>query len=214
MKNVIFIAPPAAGKGTQSSILKDNGYIHISTGDMLREEISKESELGNRIKGIMESGGLVSDELVFELVTNKLESINKPFILDGYPRTYKQAVMLNGLFERLDINNYEVIYLDIDEELALKRSLGRLTCTCGASYNHYFTDLAPKVDGICDKCGNELTKRGDDNEESFRNRFKTFVDNSKEILDFYKSKNKLNTIDTNELSSIEIAEKVKEILND
>ncbi len=153
MKNVIFIAPPAAGKGTQSQMLIDLGYIHISTGDMLREEIASNSPLGKEIGKIIENGNLVRDEIVFELIKNKLSNLNKPFILDGYPRTIKQVEMLDKLLKELNINNYEVIYLDLSLEDALKRALGRLTCECGASYNIYYESLQPKQVGICDKCG-------------------------------------------------------------
>lgn len=211
MKNVIFIAPPAAGKGTQSNMLKELGYIHISAGDMLREEIAKESSLGLKIKDIISSGALVSDEIVFELIENKLKSIDKPFILDGFPRTLNQVKLLDKLFKDLNIDNYCVIYLTIELEEALKRALGRLTCKCGASYNTEFINLMPKVDGICDKCGQELVKRNDDNEESFKVRFETFIKNNEPIKEFYESKNKLYTVDTS-LEAKMITEKIKEIL--
>ena len=211
MKNVIFIAPPAAGKGTQSHRLVEDGYIHISTGDMLRKEIAKESSIGLKIQDIISKGMLVSDEIVFELITNKLETINKPFILDGFPRTINQAKLLDTLFNDLGIMDYEVIYLDISLEEALKRALGRLTCKCGASYNNEFSKLKPKVAGICDKCGSTLEKRSDDNEESFKVRFDTFIKNNEPIKDFYESKNKLHIIDTT-LKTEMITEKIKEIL--
>ncbi len=211
MKSVIFIAPPAAGKGTQSSRLEDLGYIHISTGDMLREEISSGSKLGMEIKEIIDKGNLVSDELVYELIKNKLDNITKPFILDGYPRTITQAESLDNLLQELNLNNYEVIYLDLPFEEALKRALGRLTCSCGASYNIYYENLAPKKDGICDKCGESLTKRCDDNEESFKVRFETFINNTKPIKEFYENKNKLHIIDAL-ASNEEITDKIKEIL--
>ncbi len=211
MKNVIFIAPPAAGKGTQSSMLESLGYIHISTGDMLREEIKTESSLGKELKEIMDKGLLVSDDIVFELINNKLSSIDKPFILDGFPRSLNQAYMLNDLFNKLNIDNYEVIYLDLDMEVALKRALGRLTCSCGASYNIYDDKLKPSVDGICDKCGKELTKRSDDNEESFNKRFQTFIDNTKPIKDYYESLNKLHIVDAKK-DSKEISDIIIDIL--
>lgn len=211
MKSVIFIAPPAAGKGTQSSRLEDLGYIHISTGDMLREEISSGSKLGMEIKEIIDKGNLVSDELVYELIKNKLNNITKPFILDGYPRTLTQAESLDNLLQELNLNNYEVIYLDLPFEEALKRALGRLTCSCGASYNIYYENLAPKEEGICDKCGKELTKRCDDNEESFKVRFDTFINNTKPIKEYYENKNKLHIIDAL-ASNEEITDKIKEIL--
>ena len=211
MKSVIFIAPPAAGKGTVSANLESMGYIHISTGDMLREEISKETELGLEIKDIMQSGNLVSDEIVYELIKNKLSNITSPFILDGYPRTIHQVELLDKLFNELNIDDYEVIYLDVDLEEALKRALGRLTCECGASYNKFFEKMKPQKDGVCDKCGKELTQRTDDNEESFRVRFETFIKNVEPIKEFYSNINKLNVIDT-KIGKENITEKIKDIL--
>ncbi len=211
MKNVIFIAPPAAGKGTQSIKLKEMGYIHIATGDMLREEVKSQSELGKEIDAIMQKGGLVNDEIVFELIKKKLINLHSPFILDGFPRSLKQANLLDELFKELEINNYEVIYLDITLEEALKRALGRLTCSCGASYNIYFKELMPKVDGICDKCGNVLVQRKDDNENSFKIRFENFLDSTLPVREYYQHKNKLHVIDATLDTNI-ITDKIKEIL--
>ena len=212
MKNVIFIAPPAAGKGTQSSNLVNSGYIHISTGDMLREEIAKESEIGLVVKDIISKGNWVSDEIVFNLINNKLSNINKPFILDGFPRTIKQAELLDKLFNDLNINNYEVIYLNLSMDDAIKRALGRLTCNkCGASFNKYYEALQPIQEGICDKCGNTLETRSDDNEESFKVRFDNFITNNNPIKDFYKEKNKLHIVDAT-LDSNEITNIIKDIL--
>lgn len=213
MKNVIFIAPPAAGKGTQSSKLMALGYEHISTGDMLRLEISSGSILGKEIDALIKDGNLVSDEIVFKLIKDKLNTINKPFILDGFPRTLNQAQLLSTLLDSLNIKNYEVIYLDIELEDALKRTLGRLTCKCGASYNLNYKEYLPKVEGICDKCGSPLQKRSDDNEEAFKVRFKKYQENTMPILDYYTRLGKLHRIDT-KLDSEEITEKIKEILND
>lgn len=203
MKNIIFIAPPAAGKGTLSNLLQVNyDYDHISTGDMLREEIALESELGLRVKNIIESGQLVDDETITELLKNKLSKLTgKPFVLDGFPRTLNQAKSLKGLFEELNID-YCVISLEIDEQTAMERSIGRLTCSCGRSYNIYNENLKPKVENICDDCGNTLVKRNDDNEESFKVRFKTFLDNTAPIVDFYKELNKLYEINVNDGSDI------------
>jgi len=211
MKNVIFIAPPAAGKGTHSQRLIDLGYEHISTGNMLREEIAKKSSLGLKIKDIISDGSLVSDEIVFELIQNKLKNLNKPFILDGFPRTLNQAIFLDNLLNDLDITEYEVIYLEITLKEALKRALGRLTCKCGASFNSEFAKLMSKKEGICDYCGSTLEKRGDDNEESFKVRFETFIKNNEPIKDFYESKNKIHSIDTT-IDSEKITEMIKDIL--
>ena len=195
MKNIIFIAPPAAGKGTQSTLLKERyGYNHLSTGDMLREAIASGTELGNLVKNIMAEGKLVSDDIMINLIKEKLSnSDGKPFILDGFPRTLTQAKSLKDLLT-LD---YEVIYLDLLEEEAVARVLGRLTCACGKSYNLNVDALKPKVDDVCDGCGAHLIKRGDDNAESFKVRYKSFVDNTKPLLDYYEAKNKLHKIDVN-----------------
>ncbi len=210
MKSVIFIAPPAAGKGTQSKRLQDLGYNHIATGDMLREEIKSGSLLGKEIDKLISSGSLVSDEIVFNLIKNKINS-DKPFILDGFPRTMEQALLLDKLFQELNINNYEVIYLDISLEEAMKRALGRLTCSCGETYNIYIEGFKPKNENICDKCGKVLVKRSDDNEESFKVRFETFLRSTKPIKEYYDKKNKLHCIDTT-LDYDIITDRIKEIL--
>lgn len=194
MKNIIFIAPPAAGKGTQSNLLKEKyDYIHLATGDMLREAIASGSELGKSVKSIIDSGKLVSDEIVIKLITDKLETTNKPFILDGFPRTITQAISLDDILNQ----EYIVIYLDLSEEELIKRMSGRLTCKCGKSYNLNEEALKPKVEGICDNCGEVLVKRNDDNEESFKVRYNTFLENTEPILDYYEKKNVLYKIDVN-----------------
>ncbi len=196
MKNIIFIAPPAAGKGTQSNLLKDKyGYVHISTGDMLREIVSSDSELGKVVKNIIDKGNLVSDDLIFKLLKSKLNSIKgKPFILDGFPRTLNQALFLDN---DLKIDNYIVIYLDLSKEDAIKRIDGRLTCSCGKSYNLNDINLKPKIIDICDNCGNVLVKRNDDNLEAFKIRFDVFLKNNKPLIDYYKNKNKLKVVNVN-----------------
>ena len=215
MKSVIFIAPPAAGKGTQSSILMEQyGYIHISTGDMLREEISNNTSLGVKANEIMAKGGLVDDEIIIGMVENKLNSVKgKPFILDGFPRTLNQAKALDSLLAKLNIDDVKVIYIDLDLETALKRTLGRVTCTkCGASFNLNNPDCMPKVKGICDNCQGELVVRDDDNEESFRNRFETFINNTKPIVDYYKEHDNLAIIEPNNDKMV-VATMIKDILN-
>lgn len=211
MKNIIFIAPPAAGKGTQSNMLKEKfGYNHISTGDMLREAINSGSEIGAEVKNIIDKGELVSDDLIIKLVKDKLTSLKgKPFILDGFPRTLNQAESLDKILT----DDYIVIYLDLDESEAINRITGRLTCNCGKSYNVYIDKLKPKVDGICDNCGSILIKRDDDNVESFKVRFKTFLDNTDSILKYYEDKEKLIKIDVNK-DVQDIFESILEVAND
>lgn len=195
MKNIIFIAPPAAGKGTQSTMLKESfGYNHLSTGDMLREVVSSGTNFGLQVKNIIDRGELVSDDIIINLINNKLAKIDgKPFILDGFPRTLNQAKSLDNMLDK----DYEVIYLDLTEEKAIERILGRLTCSCGKSYNLNVDNLKPKVEGICDGCGKELVKRNDDNVDSFKVRYKTFLDNTKPLMEYYEDKNKLHKINVN-----------------
>ena len=211
MKNIIFIAPPAAGKGTQSNMLKEKfGYNHISTGDMLREAINSGSEIGKEVKNIIDKGELVSDDLIIKLVKDKLTSLKgKPFILDGFPRTLNQAESLDKILT----DDYIVIYLDLDESEAINRITGRLTCNCGKSYNVNIDKLKPKVDGICDNCGSILIKRDDDNVESFKVRFKTFLDNTDSILKYYEDKEKLIKIDVNK-DVQDIFKSILEVIND
>ena len=196
MRNIIFIAPPAAGKGTQSNLLKDKyDYVHISTGDMLREIVSSNTELGEVVKNIIDKGNLVSDDLIFELLKNKLSNIEgKPFILDGFPRTLNQALFLDN---NIKIENYIVIYLELSKADAVKRINGRLTCSCGKSYNLNDNNLKPKVTDICDVCGKKLVKRDDDNLEAFKIRFDVFLKNIKPLIDYYKDKNKLKVVNVN-----------------
>ena len=209
MKNIIFIAPPAAGKGTHSKKLVDKyNYVHISTGDMLREVIQTGSELGLEVKSIIDQGKLVSDELIIKLINNKLTDIKgKPFILDGFPRTLSQAESLDSIVD----NDYEVIYLDIDKETAIKRIEGRLTCSCGASYNINEAAFRPQIEGICDKCGSKLVKRDDDNALAFAVRYDTFLENTKPLYEYYEKKNKLHVIDVNKDAS-EIFDEISRIV--
>ena len=211
MKNIIFIAPPAAGKGTQSNMLKEKfGYNHISTGDMLREAINSGSEIGAEVKNIIDKGELVSDDLIIKLVKDKLTSLKgKPFILDGFPRTLNQAKSLDEILT----DDYIVIYLDLDESEAINRITGRLTCNCGKSYNVNIDKLKPKVDGICDNCGSKLIKRDDDNVDAFKVRFNTFIKNTDSILKYYEDKEKLVKIDVNR-DVQDIFESILEVIND
>ena len=213
MKSIIFIAPPAAGKGTQSELLVDKyNYEHISTGDILRNAVESKSELGNKVKQIMDEGKLVSDDVMIKLISNKLSNAsNKPFILDGFPRTLEQAKALTILLNEKNID-YQVIYLELSEEKAKERILGRRTCKCGRSYNIYNEKLKPKVDNICDYCGSTLEKRSDDNEESFKKRYSTFVTNNGPIIEYYKKLNNLVTINV-DCDKLEIFNKISEVIN-
>lgn len=197
MKNIIFIAPPAAGKGTQSELLvSEFGYNHISTGDLLRLKQNDGSELGNYIKDLLSQGKFVDDDIVTDLLKEKLSNIDGPFILDGYPRNIEQATRLENVLKSLNLSIDAVIYLNVDSKTAMKRALGRVSCPkCNKIYNKYINEKMPKVANICDVCGIELIGRSDDNEESFKIRFDTYINQTKPLLDYYKSNGLLVIID-------------------
>lgn len=209
--NIIFIAAPAAGKGTQGNYLeRECGYYRISTGDLLRKEIAKKTALGADIENIISKGELISDKIINTLLINEFKKINgKKFILDGYPRTLNQAISLDDI---IDIDNTITIYLDIDLETAKERSLGRLICPkCGTSYSKDNPELMPKKNDICDDCHVKLIVRDDDNEETFKKRFDTFLEETKPVLSYYQYKKKLYKIDAR-LDDDDIFENIKKIL--
>jgi len=199
MKNIIFIAPPAAGKGTVSDYLVKNfNYEHISTGDLLREEITSGSDFGKEIDKIISTGSLVSDDIMSKLMDTRLKELDKdkPFILDGFPRTLNQAEKLNEMLVSNKVTNNVAIYLDIDLNKALERVLGRVICpNCKKSYNVNNIELKPKNGNLCDDCNVELEHRSDDNEETFKVRFQTFLDNNSPILDYYQKLGVLRNVD-------------------
>ena len=213
--NIIFVAPPAAGKGTQSNLLVEKyGLAHISTGDLLREESNSGSVLGNQLKVELTTGKLISDEIVINLLKNRLmkDDIKNGFILDGYPRSLEQARLLEGILNELNMKIDHVLYLDMDKELAMHRALGRLTCPeCGKGYNKYEEVMKPKVDGKCDDCHVDLECRSDDNEETFNTRFDTYINNTQPLLDYYKERELLTVID-NSGTPEETFNKIKEVI--
>lgn len=218
MKNIIFIAPPAAGKGTHAKLLAEKYNIpHISTGDLLREEAAKSTDLGLKIKNIMETGALVSDKVITELIKNRLvkADCDNGYILDGYPRNLEQAFLYEELLDSIDKELGVVIFLDISKELAMKRALSRLVCSnCGTSYNLIVEELKPKKENICDKCEFELKVRNDDNEKTFINRYDTYVEKTQSLIDYYKNKGVLEVVRVEEqMSALEIFGKIEEIVN-
>ena len=218
MRNIIFIAPPAAGKGTQSKLVSEEYNIpHISTGDLLREEIAKETELGKSIKEDMEKGNLVSDEVITTLLKNRITSpdCKNGYILDGYPRNIAQAKTYNDLLKELNYDNSTVIFFDIDKDRALQRTISRIICTnCGSSYNLLVDELKTHKENICDRWHNELKTRKDDTEEVFKNRFDTYINSTKELIDYYNNLNMLHKIEVLDKSANTIFEEVKKVLND
>ena len=218
MKNIIFIAPPAAGKGTQAKLVSSEYNIpHISTGDLLREEMAKESKIGLSIKEDMDKGNLVSDEVITTLLKNRIikSDCKNGFILDGYPRNLAQAKTYNKLLDELNLNKGVVIFFDIDKDIAIKRTLSRVVCqNCGSSYNLQVEELKPRKENICDRCNHELKTRTDDTEEVFIHRFDTYLNSTKDLIEYYQNLGLLHKINVDEKSAETIFEEVKEILND
>lgn len=213
MKNIIFIAPPASGKGTISKTLAEEyGYKHLSTGECLRKRVENNDK---EIKYLIENGKLVSDELISTIIGEEISILKgQPFILDGVPRTLIQAKMLDTMFEKNMVTDVIVIKLNINKETAIKRILGRIVCSsCGKSYNMFNEKLKPKNENICDLCNNLLSKRSDDTREKIETRFSEYEKNILPIVEYYKSKNMI--IEFNAEGEIEDAlNKVKELIND
>ena len=216
MKNIIFIAPPAAGKGTQSKLISAEYNIpHISTGDLLRNEIAASSKIGMEIKSAMARGEFVSDEVITKLLKKRLEAkdCKKGFILDGYPRNISQAKTYDNILKELNYDEGLVVFLDIDRELAMKRALSRVVCSkCGLSYNLINKEYAPLKEGICDNCGSSLKTRSDDNEESFINRFDTFMKETYPLLEYYEKKGNLLKIKVDNITTDDIFDEIKKVI--
>ena len=206
MMNIILIAPPAAGKGTQAKLLSEKYNIpHISTGDLLRDEINKGTELGLNLKETMDKGNLIDDATILNLLKKRLSlsDCNNGYILDGYPRNVSQAEEYEKLLNSLGKEIGKVIFFDIEEKLALQRTVSRIICpNCGTSYNLLVNDLKPKNDGICDRCGSSLKVRSDDTEEVFMKRFETFITKTQSLKDFYQEKGNLYIINIDENKSV------------
>ena len=199
MKNIILIAPPAAGKGTLAKKLVDEfGYVQLSTGDMLREQAKEDKNLLN----MMKTGKLIDDKTVFKALEAKLNKLgNTPYILDGFPRTVNQAEMYDEILHSMNKDLGVVIYLDVDKEELKNRVTTRMICpSCKASYSTRNENLFPKEKGICDNCKEKLIKREDDSEEVFNNRYDEYLEKTSPLIDYYESKNlliRINDIDAN-----------------
>ena len=194
MKNIILIAPPAAGKGTLADRLKKEfDYDYISMGDILREE-AKTNEV---IKEKMERGILIDDSEVLLSIKNKLAKVEKSYILDGFPRTINQAKAYDEYLLKNNKSLGVVIYLDVPKEELVKRITSRLICpNCKKTYSSIKKELLPRKEGVCDVCGSKLITRKDDTVEVFDQRYEEYQDKTKPLIDYYQEKDKLVTIKT------------------
>ena len=192
MNNFIFLGPPGAGKGSLAvKVAEDYKIPHIPTGDIFRANIKAQTPLGVKVKAIIDSGALVSDELTFELVKDRIaqDDCKNGYILDGFPRTIPQAEMLESLVSDIKVVNFE-----IQDEIVIRRLSTRRTCkACGANFN--VLTLPPKVEGVCDKCNGELYQRDDDKQESIMNRMDVYREQTEPLINFYKEKGKITDLD-------------------
>ena len=192
MNNFVFLGPPGAGKGSLAvKVAEDYKIPHISTGDIFRANIKAQTPLGVKVKAIIDSGSLASDELTFELVKDRLaqDDCKNGYILDGFPRTIPQAEMLDGLVADLKVVNFQ-----ISDDIVIGRLSTRRVCkACGANYN--IKTLPPKVEGICDKCGGELYQRDDDKQESILHRMDVYREQTEPLINYYKNKGKITDLD-------------------
>ncbi len=219
MKNLILLAVQGAGKGTLAKALNEKyGYVHISTGDILRERASIDDETGREIKKLIDKGLFVSDDLIFKAIEDKIKNIgnSKAYIMDGCPRNLEQAKMYDAMVERLNIDGGIVINMTIPEELLLKRITGRRMCkNCGTIYNIFNEKLTPKVDNVCDKCGGQLYQRADDNPDALKTRVETYFKVTSPVIDYYKNKGILYEVDsTDSEETIKSVENILKTLGD
>ena len=215
MRNLILLAVQGAGKGTLAKKLKEKyGYVHISTGDILRERAAIDDELGKQIKSMIDNGQFVPNEIIFEAVEYKITQpeCSNGYILDGFPRNLEQAQGYTKILEKLNKDAGVVINMTIPEDLLVKRIIGRRMCKdCGSIYNIYNEQLKPNTEGICNKCGGKLYQRADDNEEAMKTRVETYFKVTAPVIDYYKEKGILYEVDSTE-SDVTV-KSVEDILN-
>ena len=201
-KELIFLGPPACGKGTQTNRLAEFlKFPHVDTGSLLRNEIKNNTEAGIEAKKFIDKGQLVPAELVAKIIKNRLskDDCKNGYILDGYPRSLEQAEKLEIINKEINTDNdvdFRAVYFDIDTKILVERIVNRRSCpVCGEIYNLEFKP--PKVEGHCDKDGAELVQRKDDTREVAQARFDTYFHETAPLIDYYKNKGVLRTIDAN-----------------
>lgn len=215
MKNIMFVAPPAAGKGTQAELVVEKYHIpHISTGDILREISKEDSEIGEYVRETLASGQLVKDEITYQLVEDRLkrDDCKNGFIIDGFPRNLDQAFEYDKILEKLGYEVGNVILINIDKKTLEKRITGRRLCeSCGAIYNINDPKNTPKVESVCDECGGKLYQRSDDNLESFQTRYQTYEEKTEPIIEHYRKQGVLKEVNGDDTVE-NIFKKIEEII--
>jgi len=217
-KELIFLGPPACGKGTQTNKLSEYlKFPHVDTGSLLRAEIASKSEEGIIADSFISKGQLVPVKIVARIIEKRLseQDCTDGYVLDGYPRSLEQALLLDEINEKIDKNiktSFKAIYFDIDTDILIDRIIYRKSCpVCGEIYNTKFK--APKDENLCDKCHVELSTRADDNEETARARFQTYFEQTMPLVDFYEKKGVLRKIDANGTID-EVWERLLGVIND
>ena len=191
---VVLLGPPGAGKGSLAALLKKSfGIAHISTGDLLREEIKNKTPLGQKAKSYIDRGDLVPDELVTQLVEKRLKTLSGGYLLDGFPRTRKQAQDLDTILSSLKTPLDSIISLEASTPVIVSRLAGRRVCrSCGALF--HIKNKPPKKEGFCDLCGGQLYQRPDDNEATVKERLKVYLESTEPIIRYYGEQKRLVTV--------------------
>ena len=210
---LIMLGAPGAGKGTQAARLAEAyGIPHISTGDIFRANIKGGTELGRKAKSYMDAGQLVPDELVCDLVADRISQSDceKGFILDGFPRTIPQAEALSEALDKMGLTLSAAVNVDVPDDNIIRRMGGRRACLkCGATY--HIEHLKPAVKGICDKCGSELVLRDDDKPETVKTRLNVYHEQTQPLIDYYEKAGLLRTVDGT-VSADAVFEAIRSIL--
>jgi len=212
--NLLMMGPPGAGKGTQATLLaQELGLKHLATGDILRGEVAAESAIGKRVKGYLDAGALVPDEVMGELVGEHVIRAAKAggFVLDGYPRTIGQAVALENLLKDHDVTLSAVLNLQVPDVVIVQRLANRQTCPVDQRTYHRINN-PPRVEGVCDACQTPLVIRRDDTEKVIRNRLKVYWDQTAPLVDHYRGPRLLRTVDASLPINL-LCEAIRNIVN-